>query len=225
MNSNLGSRTCKLSVSLADLRKEYTLARLQREDLLPDPIEQFQIWFAQALNAQLHEPSAMTLATATQDGQPSARIVLLKGVDERGFIFYTNYESQKGRELTENPQAALAFYWPELERQIRISGSVSKLSRPESESYFQSRPRANRLAALVSEQSSVVVSRRELEERFQALEAQYPDDAIPLPAKWGGFIVSPTRIEFWQGRTSRLHDRFRYRKIADQTWIIERLAP
>jgi pyridoxamine 5'-phosphate oxidase len=215
----------KPGLALAELRKEYTLARLNRGDLAVDPIEQFQKWFKQALEARLPEPSAMTLATVNRNGQPSARIVLLKRVDERGFSFYTNYESQKGRELIENPHAALVIYWTELERQVRITGEASKLSRPESEFYFQSRPRASRLAAWVSQQSQVVRSREELEKRMVELANQYPDDTIPLPPNWGGFIVSPSRIEFWQGRTSRLHDRFRYTKLPDGNWLLERLAP
>ena len=225
MNSDSEIHKPGLGIHLADLRKEYALARLNREDLATDPLEQFQKWFKQTLGAQLQEPSAMTLATATRDGQPSARIVLLKSFDERGFSFYTNYESQKGRELIENPHAALVIYWTELERQVRITGEASKLSRLESESYFNSRPRDSRLAAWVSQQSQVVGSRKELEERIVELNNQYPNDTIPLPPNWGGFILSPSRIEFWQGRTSRLHDRFRYTKLTEGNWLIERLAP
>jgi pyridoxamine 5'-phosphate oxidase len=215
----------KPALALAEVRKEYTLSRLNREDLAANPIEQFQKWFKQALEAQLPEPSAMTLATVNRNGQPSARIVLLKGVDGRGFSFYTNYASQKGRELAENPQAALVIYWTELERQVRIAGEASRLARSESDFYFQSRPRASRLAAWVSQQSQVVSSREELEKRMAELDNQYPGDTIPLPPNWGGFIVSPSRIEFWQGRTSRLHDRFRYTKLPDGNWLLERLAP
>jgi len=166
----------------------------------------------------------MTLATAGKAGRPSARIVLLKGVDERGFIFYTNYESRKGRELAENANAALAFYWPELERQVRASGTVSKLSREESDKYFQSRPRGHQLGAWVSTQSDVIANRGVLEKRLQQFEKRYPD-TVPLPPFWGGYILSPTEIEFWQGRPNRLHDRFRYTKQANGNWLIERLAP
>ena len=209
---------------IADLRRSYTLAGLRRADLSPDPIAQFNKWLQQAIDAQLLEPTAMTLATAGKAGRPSARIVLLKGVDERGFIFYTNYESRKGRELAENANAALAFYWPELERQVRASGTVSKLSREESDKYFQSRPRGHQLGAWVSTQSDVIANRGVLEERLQQFEKRYPD-TVPLPPFWGGYILSPTEIEFRQGRPNRLHDRFRYTKQANGNWLIERLAP
>jgi len=211
-------------MSLADLRRSYTLAGLRRVELDADPIQQFQKWLQQALDAQLLEPTAMTLATADQNGRPSARIVLLKGLDERGFIFFTNYESRKGRELAENPNASLVFYWAELERQVRVSGTASRISREESENYFKSRPRGHRLGAWVSTQSDVITNRAVLEERLKQLEAKYPGD-VPLPPYWGGYVLSPVEIEFWQGRPNRLHDRFRYGKQADATWLIERLAP
>jgi len=211
-------------MSLADLRKNYTLAGLRRVELEADPIAQFQNWLQQALDAQLVEPTSMTLATADRNGRPSARIVLLKGLDARGFIFFTNYESRKGRELGENPSAALVFYWAELERQVRVSGTAVRISREESESYFRSRPRGHRLGAWVSTQSDVIAHRANLEERLKQIEAQYPDD-VPLPPYWGGYVLSPVEIEFWQGRLNRLHDRFRYTKQADGTWLIERLAP
>jgi pyridoxamine 5'-phosphate oxidase len=209
---------------LADLRKEYTLHGLSESDLDPDPLRQFQHWFDQALNAGLIEPNAMTLATATPDGKPSARMVLLKGVDAGGFVFFTNYESRKGMELTANPWAALVFYWPELERQVRIEGRVERVSPEESDAYFVSRPNGNRIGAWASRQSRVISSRAELEQRVAELEALYADRDIPRPPYWGGFRVIPDIIEFWQGRPNRMHDRLRYRR-ANDGWIIERLSP
>ncbi len=212
-------------MSLADLRKDYTLTGLRRADLDPDPITQFQKWLQQALHATLPEPTAMTLATADNAGQPSARIVLLKGVDERGFLFFTNYESRKGRELAENPHAALALHWPELERQVRVTGRVTRVSREESENYFKARPRGHRLGSWVSHQSQAVANRAVLEEKLKPLEAKYPGDDIPLPPYWGGYVLSPVEIEFWQGRTNRLHDRFHYARQPRGGWLIERLSP
>ncbi|PYM14774.1 MAG: pyridoxamine 5'-phosphate oxidase [Verrucomicrobia bacterium] len=209
---------------IADLRRSYTLAGLRRADLDPDPIAQFGKWLQQTIDAQMLEPTAMTLATVGKSGRPSARIVLLKGVDERGLIFYTNYESRKARELAENPQGALVFYWAELERQVRVTGVVSSISREESEAYFKTRPRGHQLGAWVSTQSDVIASRGVLEERLELFEQKYPD-TVPLPPFWGGYILSPTEIEFWQGRQNRLHDRFRYTKQANGNWLIERLAP
>jgi len=209
---------------IADLRRSYTLAGLRRADLNPDPIAQFGKWLQQTIDAQMLEPTAMTLATVGKSGRPSARIVLLKGVDERGLIFYTNYESRKARELAENPQGALVFYWAELERQVRVTGVVSSISREESEAYFKTRPRGHQLGAWVSTQSDVIASRGVLEERLELFEQKYPD-TVPLPPFWGGYILSPTEIEFWQGRPNRLHDRFRYTKQANGNWLIERLAP
>jgi pyridoxamine 5'-phosphate oxidase len=211
-------------MSIADLRKDYTLAGLRRVELDVNPIQQFQKWFRQALDAQLPEPTAMTLATADQKGRPSARIVLLKGLDERGFIFFTNYESRKGRELAENPNASLVFYWAELERQVRVSGTAGRISREESENYFKSRPRGHRLGAWVSTQSEVISNRAVLETRLEEFEQKYPGD-VPLPPYWGGYVLSPVEIEFWQGRPNRLHDRFRYARRPDDTWLLERLAP
>ena len=212
-------------MSLADLRKTYTLGGLRRADLNPDPLAQFNQWMQQALDAKLTEPTAMTLATAGKTGRPSARVVLLKGVDERGLLFFTNYASRKAQELAENPNAALVLYWAELERQVRIAGTVSKASREESGKYFQSRPRGHKLGAWVSNQSEIIASREVLEKRLAELEAKYPDDNVPLPPYWGGYILSPTEIEFWQGRPNRLHDRFRYIRQSGGAWVIERLAP
>ncbi len=209
----------------SNLRKEYISDSLNEQDLDPDPFKQFSKWFQQALEAQLLLPDAMTLATATREGKPSARIVLLRGFDERGFVFYTNYESQKGRELAENPYAALVFYWAELERQVRITGQVQKVTREESENYFRSRPLESRLSAWASRQSRVIPSREVLESKVEQLRAEFPNGNIPLPPDWGGFRLVPQTIEFWQGRPNRLHDRFRYTRQPDNSWLIERLAP
>lgn len=212
--------------SIADLRQNYTLAGLSETDLNSNPIEQFDIWFQQALAADLIEPNAMTLATATPDGKPTARIVLLKGVSERGFVFYTNYESQKGQQLIANPYAALVFLWDKLERQIRIEGKVEKLTAEESAQYFHSRPKASQLGAWASDQSRVIPNREVLEQKLADLKEQYSGDAtVPLPEHWGGFRVVPNRIEFWQGRPSRLHDRLVYDLQADGNWSIDRLSP
>jgi pyridoxamine 5'-phosphate oxidase len=215
-------------MGIADLRREYNLAGLRRRDLDADPMAQFSKWFAQAAEkyaGSALDMNAATLATADKNGTPSARVVLLKGLDERGFIFFTNYESRKGLELAENPNAALVFYWAEQERQVCIAGSATKIPRAESEIYFKSRPRGSRLAALVSNQSEVVPDRDVLEKKWEELQAKYPGDEVPMPSYWGGFVLSPSRIEFWQGRPSRLHDRFRYLKQPDNSWFIERLSP
>ena len=212
-------------MNLADLRREYTKGGLRRADLNPNPFLQFQAWFEQALNSQLLEPSAMTLATADKEGRPSSRIVLLKGADEHGFTFFTNYESRKGRELAENPNAALTLYWAELEREVCIAGTVTKTSRAESEKYFGQRPRGSQLGACVSRQSAVVPSETFLEERLAELEREFADRPVPTPAYWGGYRLTPTRIEFWQGRPNRLHDRFQYSRQGDGTWRIDRLSP
>lgn len=235
-------------MSIADLRREYNLTGLRRKDLDADPIGQFKKWFDQAAGARTSgrlrrffikvyktvlmasgaEPmdlTAMTLATADKQGRPSARVVLLKGVDQRGFIFYTNYESRKGQELGENPQAALVLYWPDQERQVCIAGQISRLPAAESDAYFQSRPRGSRLAAWASKQSATVKDRAVLEEKWKQLEAQYAEGEIPRPPFWGGYLLSPVRMEFWQGRPNRLHDRFCYTQRPDGTWQIERLSP
>ena len=207
------------------LRREYTDAGLNERDLEANPFKQFEKWFQDAVEAKIDLPDAMTLATATKDGIPSARIVLLRGHDERGFVFYTDYESQKGEELAENPNAALVFYWRELDRQVRITGQVGKVSRENSNNYFQSRPVGSRLAALASKQSEVIPDRTVLEDRFNQLAEQYQNKEIPLPSEWGGYRLSPNIIEFWSGRPSRLHDRLRYTRQPDNGWRIERISP
>ncbi len=210
-------------MSIADLRREYARARLDEAHVSSDPIAEFHRWFLEAGEAQVLEPNAMALATATADGAPSVRIVLLKGYDERGFVFFTDYRSRKGAELKQNPQAALVLYWAELERQVRISGPVSTVSREESEIYFRSRPRTSRLSTWVSHQSQVIPGRSTLEQREQEIQRQFPDD-VPLPPSWGGYRLRPESIEFWQGRESRLHDRLRYVR-ENGGWRLERLAP
>jgi pyridoxamine 5'-phosphate oxidase len=209
---------------LPHLRKDYTQRGLAEADLLADPVAQFRVWFDQALAAGLAEPNAMTLATCTPDGVPSARIVLLKGLDERGFAFFTSYDGRKAQELAANPRAALVFYWAELERQVRVEGVVERTSAAESDDYFESRPRGSQLGAWSSEQSRIVEGRAVLEARMAALEAKYDGGPVPRPPFWGGFRVRPEVVEFWQGRSSRLHDRLRYRREGG-TWVIERLCP
>ncbi len=212
--------------NIADLREDYRKADLEIKDVTSNPLEQFQIWFQQALQAELKEPNAMTLATATADGKPSARIVLLKGVDEQGFLFYTNYNSRKGQELAANPQAALVFAWLELEKQVRIEGTVERITPEASTAYFQRRPKGSQIGAWASPQSEVIPDRRILEENVQALQAKYTQsEQLPRPEHWGGYRLRPTVIEFWQGRSSRLHDRIRYSLQTDGSWHIERLAP
>lgn len=212
-------------MSLADLRKDYSLAGLAEKDLARDPFRQFDQWFQEAQAAKLTEPNAMTLATANREGRASARTVLLKDVDGRGFVFYSNYESRKGRELDAIPRATLLFPWIALERQVIVEGAVTKVSREESESYFHSRPLLSQLSAWVSQQSAIISGRKVLEDAMKEVEKKYAGQVIPLPPHWGGYRVDPETVEFWQGRRSRLHDRLRYRRTADRSWVVERLAP
>jgi pyridoxamine 5'-phosphate oxidase len=211
-------------LSIHETQKNYNHKRLTEEELDPDPIRQFHRWFEEATLSKIAEPNSMVLATASADGLPSARIVLLRGYDERGFVFFTNYESRKGRELEANPHAALVFHWHELDRQVRVEGPVAQVSAQESDTYFQSRPAGSRLGAWASRQSEVIADRESLEARFGALEIQYADGHVPRPEHWGGYRVFPTVIEFWQGRPNRLHDRLRYTR-SEGDWLIERLAP
>lgn len=211
--------------AIKHLRKDYTLHQLDEKEVASSPFEQFEQWMQEAIKAEVNEPNAMHLATVQADGRPAGRVVLLRGLDERGFSFFTNYESDKGRQLVQHGFAALTFFWPELERQIRIEGAVSRLTSAENDDYFYSRPRGNRLGAWASPQSKVITGREELERLAQVLEAKYPNAThIPRPEHWGGFRIAPDKIEFWQGRASRLHDRIRYR-LESNTWIIERVAP
>jgi pyridoxamine 5'-phosphate oxidase len=211
-------------VSIADLRREYALARLDEKDVSRDPIAEFARWFAEAQAAEVEEPNAMVLATATPDGTPSARVVLLKGFDQRGFVFFTDYRSRKGAELEANPRAALVLHWSELERQVRITGDVTRTSAEESEAYYRSRPLGSRLGAWVSHQSQAIPSRDVLEGGLREVERRFAGGDVPLPPYWGGYRVGPGAIEFWQGRENRLHDRVRYVREGE-TWRIERLAP
>lgn len=212
-------------LDIAGLRFDYNARGLRRADLDSDPIHQFNLWFTDAANAGIRDANAMSLATSTPKGEPSVRIVLLKGFDERGFIFFTNYASEKGKQLDANPRAALALYWVQLERQVRIGGSVERTSREDSEHYFHSRPPASQLSAWTSRQSEVIDSRQILEARLAKMTERYADGKIPLPPHWGGYRLKPETIEFWQGRPNRLHDRFRYTRQADGKWQIDRLAP
>lgn len=231
-------------MNLADLRENYRRGQLDHGDLAAHPLRQFEIWFATAAHggrgrrigiaayklwqAIIGRPptdvNAMVLATVSHQGEPSSRNVLLKGVDDRGFIFFTNYESRKGQELAENPHAALTFYWPDLERQVCVAGTVTKLPTAESEAYFRSRPRESQLGAWASNQSQVVPDRAALERQWQEVAARFPGQ-VPLPPNWGGFVLQPDRLEFWQGRPGRLHDRFRYARQSDGSWQLDRLSP
>lgn len=213
-----------MAPSLADLRKKYSSRSFNEDEVERSPFDQFRSWLQDAIDAELVEPTAMVLATSTLSGKPSARVVLLKGFDERGFAFYTNYESRKGEELKENPHAALLLYWGVLERQVRIEGIIEKTTHTESEEYFTTRPLESRIGAWASKQSSVIESRSVLQEKFDELRAQFANQTIPLPPWWGGFRLTPLTLEFWQGRDNRLHDRIRYRK-QDDSWVIERLSP
>ncbi len=210
--------------NLQNLRQDYRSAQLSENEVHSDPMQQFKKWFTDALDSQLYEPNVMTLATADSDSKPRARIVLLKGFDENGFVFFTNYESKKGQDLIENPQAALVFFWAELERQVRIEGVVSKVDAQVSADYFHSRPIGSQIGALVSPQSRVITDRDVLENKVKEVSTEYEGKEIPRPAHWGGYLVEPTYIEFWQGRTSRLHDRIAY-DLTEGEWVIKRLAP
>ena len=212
-------------VFLESLRSNYALSGLHETDLLGNPFQQFQLWLEQAIAAELPEPNAMTLATLSEQGKPIARMVLLKGLDEKGFVFYTNYDSAKGKQLTETDSAALVFWWAGLERQVRVEGTVEKVSSEESDAYFQSRPKASQLGAWASPQSQVIENRDILEKRLAQLEEKYATEKVPRPPHWGGFRVIPTAIEFWQGRPSRLHDRIRYELNEKGDWFYQRLAP
>ena len=210
---------------LADLRREYSKFSLDTATVLADPIDQFQKWFDESLKAEIPEPNAMTLATVNDMGRPSSRIVLLKGIEAKQFIFYTNYLSKKGKELENNPACALTFFWPELERQIRIEGITDRVDAPTSDAYFRSRPRGSQIGAWASPQSSVISERKLLDERSEKMEAKFKGlEQLPRPNQWGGYKVIPFLIEFWQGRTNRLHDRIQY-TLTDGVWQIQRLAP
>lgn len=210
--------------TIADIRRDYRLRSLNEEDVAPDAIAQFTRWWDEAINSNLDEVNAMTLATATRQGAPSARIVLLKEYDERGFVFFSNYNSHKGKELADNPFAALVFFWKELERQVRIEGTVEKISEEESTLYFDSRPAASRIGAWASPQSDRIADRSVIENNFLACESKFGNDNIPRPPYWGGYLVRPVMIEFWQGRSNRLHDRLCY-TFENRNWKIQRLAP
>ncbi|MEM9916754.1 MAG: pyridoxamine 5'-phosphate oxidase [Bacteroidota bacterium] len=212
--------------SLADLREDYRLSTLDISDVLTDPVAQFRQWFEEAQQSKVPEPNALTLATATSDGRPSARVVLLKGLLEGGFVFYTNFESQKGREMDANPRAAMVFNWLDLQRQVRIEGQVRRLSEEQSIAYFQSRPKGSQIGAWASPQSQVIDGRQLLEENVQQLKEKYAsEEVLPKPPHWGGYVLLPEMLEFWQGRSSRLHDRIRYDQQKDGQWKIKRLAP
>jgi pyridoxamine 5'-phosphate oxidase len=212
-------------MSIADLRRDYSQPPLLESDVDADPFRQFRAWLEEALAGGLPEPNAMILATVSADGQPSARTVLLRGFDDAGFVFYTNYDSRKGRELAENPRAALVFYWPELQRQVRVEGPVEFVAPEQSDHYFRTRPRDSQLGAWASPQSAVLANRGVLEERFQEVEKLYEGRDVPRPPNWGGYRVRPAVLEFWQGRPGRLHDRLCYRRLPSGSWQIERLSP
>ncbi len=210
--------------SIANIRNEYSLKGLHENELQYDPLKQFQKWFDEVISSGLYEPNAMHLSTSAE-GRPASRIVLLKGLDTHGFVFFTNYSSRKGKEMEENPLVALTFFWKELERQVRIEGKIEKTTPEESDAYFASRPRGSQIGAWVSDQSEVIENRDFLESRQKALEEKFTDLPVPRPPHWGGYRLIPDYIEFWQGRPSRLHDRLAYSKKVDGDWKIERLSP
>lgn len=214
-----------INQKIAALRQDYRRATLEEQNVAAGPLPQFERWWQDVMDSQLEEPNAMTLATSTMDGKPSARIVLLKSFDANGFLFFTNYDSRKGHELAENPQVTLLFFWKELERQVRIEGTVSKASAAVSDEYFLSRPVGSQIGAIASPQSQVIPGRAFLEEKVQELEKEYAQSGLRRPEHWGGYVVKPEVVEFWQGRSSRLHDRIRYVLQKDGSWKIERLAP
>jgi pyridoxamine 5'-phosphate oxidase len=211
-------------MSIADIRKDYQLKSLTEAEVAKNPFAQFSIWWDEAIGSAIDEVNAMALSTVSAEGRPSARIVLLKGYDEKGFVFFTNYESAKGRQIEQQPFASLLFFWKELERQVRIEGVVTKVAEEESDAYFNSRPAGSRLGAWASPQSQKIADRSVLEEALKAVTAEYSELIIPRPPHWGGYRVTPSRIEFWQGRSNRLHDRILYEQI-DNNWLISRLAP
>jgi pyridoxamine 5'-phosphate oxidase len=212
-------------MSIADIRKEYRQRSLRESEAAPDPFRQFGTWWQEAINSEIDEVNAMTVATASADGVPSARILLLKGFDERGFVFFTNYNSYKGKQLEENPRACLVFFWKELERQVRITGLVEKVSEQESDEYFNSRPEGSRIGAWASPQSTVIENREWLEKQRYEYAQQFQSRPLTRPPHWGGYRVKPVTIEFWQGRPDRLHDRLLYTLKEDGNWVMERLAP
>jgi len=214
-----------MNKNIADIRRDYSLRSLNEKNIDANPINQFKKWWDETLHSEIIEPNAMTLATASQDGLPSARVVLLKGFGDKGFVFFTNYESYKGQQLAENPKACLVFFWKEIERQVRITGLVSKINAKESDEYFDTRPESSRIGACVSPQSQIIESREWLDQQFNTLVSKMESSAIKRPSNWGGYIVNPVMIEFWQGRPNRLHDRIQYSIEEDGSWKIERLAP
>lgn len=214
-----------MNASIADLRKDYSSQTLFEHDVESNPVDQFQKWWSQAINSQIEEPNAMTVATASADGVPAARIMLLKGFSKEGFVFFTNYKSYKGVHLQENPKACLVFFWKELERQVRITGLVQKLDERDSDEYFHSRPKGSQIGAWASAQSQVIESREWLDEKYAEVTEEFKDKELTRPPHWGGFLVRPVIMEFWQGRPSRLHDRIQYTLTEGGAWKIERLSP